>query len=107
VLLEDIYAGRYRLTVVSEEPTNAAGAHTVSYTLLGAGVDGRHLCAADMSDGARAFQANFRLEAPFTFNGDEYEVFFGSDDNGVSLKIEVEGDIQNNPGGTSTARRGG
>ena len=55
VLIEDSYAGRYRLTVVSEEPTNAVGEHAVSFRSLGADADARYVTALrHMSDGARA-----------------------------------------------------
>ena len=55
VLIDDTYAGRYRLTVVSEEPTNAIGGHAVSFRSLNADAETRHLTALrHMSDGARA-----------------------------------------------------
>ena len=56
----------------------------------------------------RLLNANLRLRAEVTFNGDDYHVLFGSDDNGESLLVKVEGFnpvIQ--PGGIGTGVRGG
>ena len=56
VLIDDTYAGRYRLTVMSEEPTNAIGEHAISFRSLGADTDARYVTALrHMSDGARAY----------------------------------------------------
>jgi CHAT domain-containing protein/tetratricopeptide (TPR) repeat protein len=55
VLVDDAIAGRYRVTVVSEEPTNASGSHTVSLSSLDARRGDLYLSALrEMSDGARA-----------------------------------------------------
>lgn len=54
------------------------------------------------------FNANFRLKATVTFNGKQYEVALGSDDFGITMKIDVVGDLLlAEPGGTGTAGRGG
>jgi CHAT domain-containing protein/tetratricopeptide (TPR) repeat protein len=55
VLVEDAVAGRYRVTVVSEEPTNASGSHTISLSSLDALARRRYGSALrEMSEGARA-----------------------------------------------------
>ena len=55
------------------------------------------------------FNANLRLKAIITFEGAKYEVSFGSDDNGVTLKIQIVpvDYLSGIPGGTGTAGRGG
>jgi hypothetical protein len=56
------------------------------------------------------YNANFRLKAMVTFNGDgsTYRVAFGSDDNGETLHVDAESAVpQPNPGGFGTAGRGG
>jgi hypothetical protein len=55
------------------------------------------------------FNANLRLKAIIKFKGVRYEVSFGSDDNGVSLKIQIVpvDYLAGIPGGTGTAGRGG
>ena len=56
----------------------------------------------------RLFNANLRLRAEVTFNGAEYHVLFGSNNNGKSLIVKVEGfDLVKQPGGTGTGVRGG
>ena len=43
-----------------------------------------------------------------TFEGNEYVVSFGSDNNGLSLKIQAVGEeLQTNPGGTGDCAGGG
>lgn len=55
VLVDDATAGRYRVTVASEEPTNASGSHTISLSSLDAGARLRYGGALrEMSEGARA-----------------------------------------------------
>jgi CHAT domain-containing protein len=55
VFLENTTAGRYRIDVRSDEPTDAAGAHTISVAALAGGADPRYVEAwRRMSDGARA-----------------------------------------------------
>jgi hypothetical protein len=54
------------------------------------------------------FNANLRLKAIVKFRRRRYEVSFGSDDNGVTLKIQiVPKKAVGFPGGTGTAGRGG
>jgi hypothetical protein len=57
------------------------------------------------------FNGNMRLVAKVRFARKRYEVSFGSDDNGVTLKIQVipskKTRAQGFPGGTGTAGRGG
>jgi hypothetical protein len=53
------------------------------------------------------FNANLRLKATVTFDGDEYLVAFGSNDRGESLIVKVKGDPATQPGGTGTGIRGG
>lgn len=57
------------------------------------------------------FNANLRLKGVITFKGAKYEVAFGSNDNGVTLQIQVvpkgQGYAVGFPGGTGTAGRGG
>lgn len=57
----------------------------------------------------RLFKANLRLTGDVTFRGDLYEASFGSQDSGKSLKVQVvsKHHPQTEPGGTSTAGRGG
>ena len=58
-------------------------------------------------DRAALFNNNFRLKAIVTFKGLKHEVALGSDDNGVSLKIQVVRRTSDwNPGGTGVAGRG-
>jgi CHAT domain-containing protein/Tfp pilus assembly protein PilF len=55
VLVDDAIAGRYRVTVVSEEPTNASGSHTIALSSLDARARQRYGGALrEMSEGARA-----------------------------------------------------
>ena len=56
---------------------------------------------------AALFNNNFRLKAVVTFGGLNHEVALGSDDNGVSLKIQVVSqNPSTDPGGTGVAGRG-
>lgn len=54
-LVDDAAAGRYRVTVVSKEPTYARASHTISVSSLGPTQEARYVSAMrDMSEGARA-----------------------------------------------------